>query len=86
MSNLGLSPDQRDIVKSEAVRHWNGNYPAGTAIRFWTGKREGEGRTGRTYSAAERLGGHTPVVYVRDDEGRNCGAIALSHVEPIAAD
>lgn len=56
---------------------FNQKYPVGTRVRYWTGLREGEGRVGKTRSAAEVLSGHTAVVWV---EGCR-GCVALTHVE-----
>jgi hypothetical protein len=55
-------------------------------VRFWTGLKEGDGVLGNTWSPAELLGGHTPVVYVRELSGKNRGAIALTHVELAGTD
>lgn len=67
-----------------AVDAWNARVPIGTPVRYWTGCREGEGKTGVTRSKAYLLGasgdkpGHTPVVFVS-----GCGScIALTHVQP----
>jgi hypothetical protein len=72
------------MTKNELiVEIWNLKHPYPTPIRFWKGAREGEGVRGNTYSPADVLSGHTPVVYVRDLEGKNHGAIALTHVEVV---
>ena len=65
----------------------------GTHVRFWTGIRQGPGRTGTlTYDGIHDVGG-TPCVYIRGDEPRlvldgkplyNVGAVALTHVDEIA--
>lgn len=60
------------------VDAWNELHPIGTSVRYWPGFREGDGKTGRTRSTAQLLGGHTPVVWV---EGAT-GSIALTHVDP----
>jgi hypothetical protein len=65
------------------VENWNLKHPTTIRVRFWTGAREAKGRIGNTFSPAQLLSGHTPVVYVRDLEGKNWGAIALTHVEPV---
>jgi hypothetical protein len=52
------------------------NVPIGTLVRYWTGVREGEGKTGKTRSEVQNMHG-TPVVWV---EGQ-AGCIAMSHVE-----
>lgn len=50
----------------------------GTTVRFWTGLREGEGRTGKlSYSGVYDICG-TQCVYIA-----GIGAVALSHVEEI---
>jgi hypothetical protein len=64
----------------------------GQHVRFWTGLREGLGRTGTlSYDGIHYLGG-TPCVYIRSDEPRcvidgkpnySVGAVALSHVDEI---
>jgi hypothetical protein len=54
---------------------------AGTPVRFWTGIREGEGRMGTiTYGGVYEIGG-TAGVYLRRDDGKSVGFVALSHVE-----
>lgn len=54
--------------------------PVGTAIRYWTGVRQGEGKTSRTRSEPRMLGGHTSVVWVEGESS----CIALTHIEVIA--
>lgn len=55
----------------------------GTPVRFWTGLREGEGRTGKlSYEGVYTIGG-TPCVYIGPVDGRAVGAVALTHVEKI---
>lgn len=57
---------------------WNAELPVGTPVRYWTGVREGAGRTGETRTTAQVAGGHTAVVWVTGH-----GAyVALSHVQP----
>jgi hypothetical protein len=57
---------------------------AGTPVRFWTGLREGEGRTGTIrYDGVYECGG-TAGVYIRADDGKAVGFVCLSHVEEIA--
>lgn len=68
--------DQRTAI----VQDWNRRNPVGTAVRFWTGTREGQGKTGLTTSVAYLLSGHTPVVLI--DTASGC--VALTHVEPLA--
>jgi hypothetical protein len=65
------------------VERWNLEYGIGQAVRFWTGLREGEGKTGKTTYKACVLGGHTPGVYILRDDGKNVGFVAFTHVEPI---
>ena len=65
--------------KQRRVDDFNHHYPIGTPIRYWTGIREGEGKSGETRSEATLLGGHTPVVWVTG----HAACIALSHIEPI---
>lgn len=70
--------------KTLVVENWNLKHPEPPVkVRFWTGVREGEGRIGNAYTEAMILGGHTPVVYIRDLEGKNIGSVSLSHVEAI---
>lgn len=61
------------------VKHWNETTPIGSRVRYWPGRREGEGVESKTRSEAWLLGGHSAVVQV---EGRG-GSIALTHVERI---
>ena len=62
-----------------ACAAFNSCHPIGTRVRYWTGVREGDGRTSATRTKAQVLGGHTSVVWV---DGQ-AGCIALSHVEPL---
>lgn len=62
------------------VDRWNEAFPPGTAVRYWTGVREGAGVESTTRTSAELLGGHTAAVWV---EGHGA-CIALSHVEAVA--
>ena len=62
-----------------AAERFNAQHPAGTAVRYWTGVVEGEGRLGKTRSEAYVMGGHTAVVAL---EGL-AGVISLSHVQPV---
>jgi hypothetical protein len=72
------------MTKNELmVENWNlktNSQPI--EVRFWTGAREGEGRLGKTWTPAQMMSG-TAVVYIRDSQGKNVGAVALSHVEAI---
>jgi hypothetical protein len=70
--------------KELLVENWNLKHPGEVRVRFWMGAREGEGRIGKTWSEAQLLSGHTPVVYVRDLDGKNHGAVALTHIEVLA--
>ena len=73
-----VSPeDKRDRLDRE-IAAWNERHPIGTLVRFWTGAREGEGRTGNTRSEAEAPSGYG-VVWVTGEPS----CIALSHVEVI---
>ena len=63
--------------KHDILDRFNKTVPLGTPVRFWPGVREGVGREGKTRSAAELLGGHTPVVWIEDWSG----CIALTHVQ-----
>lgn len=71
-------------TRQAVVDLWNANVSVGTPVRYWTGVREGDGKTGVTRSEAYLLGasngqpGHTPVVFV-EGEG---SCIALTHVQP----
>lgn len=84
---------ERQLLREEnSMLKWNAKYSEGQRVRFWTGLREGEGRTGTAWTQAVMLGadssgkgGHTAVVYIRDDQGRNVGCVSLTHVEPIEA-
>jgi hypothetical protein len=66
-------------TQAERVEAWNLTYPVSQAIRYWTGAREGAGRTGRTRTAATLLEGHTAVVWVTG----HAACVALTHVDPI---
>lgn len=74
-----IDPEAAKARLQRTVDAWNAAHPIGTLVRYWTGVREGEGRTGRTRSAAELLGGHTPVVWVTGP----VGCVALGHVEVV---
>ncbi|MFF0823033.1 hypothetical protein ACFYUR_21950 [Micromonospora haikouensis] len=65
-----------------AARAFNDANPIGTPVRYWRGVREGDGRTARTRTEAQLLGGHTAVVWLQGV----AGCIALTHVEPISED
>ncbi|GAA2411073.1 hypothetical protein GCM10010404_81230 [Nonomuraea africana] len=61
---------------------WNAAVLVGTPVRYWSGYREGEGKTSRTRSTAQLLGGHTAVVWLEDV----AGCVSLTHVEPVDTD
>ena len=61
---------------NQQAGRFNARYPIGTAVRYWTGVREGEGKLSHTRSIAEVLGGHTAVVWIEGESG----CVALSHV------
>lgn len=63
-------------IAGYCVIAWNRQHPAGTEVRYWPAKREGEGRIGRTREDARVVGG-AAAIWV-DNYG---GCIALSHVE-----
>jgi hypothetical protein len=58
---------------------FNEAHPIGTPVRYWTGWREGDGKTGVTRSEARVLGGHTAVVWVTGESS----CIALTHVDAV---
>jgi hypothetical protein len=64
------------------VKFFNDAYPVGTPIEYWPGAREGEGKKSVTSSAAQLLGGHTPVVWVEGHAA--CISLTHVHVNPIA--
>jgi len=64
-----------------SAAQWNAAYPVGTEVRYWTGLREGDGRTGATRSEAYDAPGGHPVVFI---EGC-AGYVALTHVDALAA-
>lgn len=72
--------DQLKRAHLEAIEAWNRTYPEGTAVRFWPGVREGEGRASRTRSKAWLVSEHGSVL-VEDYSGGIC----LTHVQPEAA-
>lgn len=74
-----LSKPVRCIVSNRAsteVQRFNAEHAIGTKVRYWSGVRVGQGKTGVTTSEAFLLGGHTPVVMI--DTSRSC--VALTHV------
>jgi hypothetical protein len=66
----------------DLVNHFNHDHTIGTPVRYWTGTREGDGKTSHIRTRAELMGGHTPVVWVEGE----ASAIALTHIEPITLD
>lgn len=59
------------------------NARAGAQVRFWTGIREGAGRTSMLkYDGVYECGG-AQGVYVAAVDGRAIGFVALTHVEEI---
>jgi hypothetical protein len=85
----------RELEAKNLMLRWNMVFPQACGphpVRFWTGLREGPGRTGVAYSAATILGGCAGV-YIREivpgclsSSGRNIGFVCLSHVVPLPAD
>lgn len=74
-----LAPVQQSLTAASVIDAWNAAHPVGTPVQYWPGVREGDGWLSRTRTAAEVLGGHTPVVWV---EGAS-SCIALTHIEPV---
>lgn len=66
--------------ETKIMEAFNAKNPVGTPVRYWTGLREGEGRTSTTRSEASLLSDHA-VVWV---EGQS-SCISLTHVEAIVA-
>ena len=81
----GVSTKTRLVEQQNllVIENWNLKHQIGQPVRFWTGPREGEGKTGKTWSEAQLLSGHTPVVFIRDETGKNIGCVALTHVEAV---
>jgi len=77
LKTLGRARDAARLA-----REFNARHRIGQRVRFWNGVREGNGLEGCTTTEAFVLGGHTAVVFIRPG-ARGC--IALTHVEPIAA-
>ncbi|MFI6228595.1 hypothetical protein ACIBCR_14940 [Micromonospora echinospora] len=71
-----------NVDQLAAVHAFNDTHPLRTPVRYWKGVREGDGKTARTRTPAQLLGGHTAVVWL---EGVS-GCIALTHVDPISED
>lgn len=72
-----MTTRQQRAVRQEADE-FNARHPVGTAVRYWTFERKGEGKISCTRTPAEVLSGHTAVVWVKGEPG----CVALSHVEP----
>jgi hypothetical protein len=72
-------PEKSASARAADVTDFNRDHMIGTHVEYWTGVREGRGKFSTTRSAAELLGGHTPVVWVAG----HSACIALTHVEPI---
>jgi hypothetical protein len=79
-----MEQERRLLREENAVLKWDAAHKAGTRVRFWTGPREGEGKTGIAYTEAQLMASGTAVVYIRDDNGKNIGCVSLTHVEPLA--
>jgi hypothetical protein len=62
------------------VSAWNAKHPIGTAVRFWPGVKEGDGRLGATRSEAYVDSAGQAVVFITD----YAGYVALSHVEAVS--
>ncbi len=72
-------PESEESVTQVSLR----TVAAGTPVHFWTGLREGEGRTGTIkYEGVYECGGKAGV-YIRGDDGKAVGFVCLSHVEEI---
>ena len=67
-----MSKTKKELI----VDNWNLKHKVGTRVIFWTGVKEGPGRSGVTTSPADILNGHTPVVCIQ-----GVGVVALTHVE-----
>ncbi|MGK5677613.1 hypothetical protein [Actinoplanes sp. URMC 104] len=63
------------------VDTFNHHHDVLTGVRYWTGVKEGAGRTGQTIEPAILWHGH-PVVRVREFVTDKTDYVALSHVEP----
>lgn len=76
MAEIEPSVEAARNAQASAVTRWNATVPVGAPVRYWTGWKEGDGKTGRTRTAAQLLGGHTGVVWVEGE----ASCIALGHV------
>jgi hypothetical protein len=79
---MTLKSRVRELEEENSCLRFNATYLIGAPVRFWTGLIEGPGRTGKTYTDARIMGG-SAVVYVRDDAGKNIGAVCLSHIKSV---
>ena len=79
---MRMEQERRLLREENAVLKFNAAHNVGVTVRFWTGLREGEGRIGVTWTDARIMCEHA-VVYVRDEQGKNVGAISLTHIEPV---
>lgn len=68
-----------DLDVQAAVDRFNASHFPGSWVRYWTGTRDDAPKYGQTRTAAELLGGHTPVVWVTGE----ASCIGLTHVDPI---
>jgi hypothetical protein len=75
-----LTARRRASAQQEICDEFNRLYPVGTLCRYWTGERDGEGKTAHTRSVAEVLSGHTAVVWLKGVTG----CVSLTHVQVIA--
>ncbi|GLX06719.1 hypothetical protein Misp03_36460 [Microbispora sp. NBRC 16548] len=81
----GRSREDEPVTKTDirramtTVDAWNAEHPIGTAVRYWTGFREGPGKISNTRTVAQLIAGQSPVVWV-EGEG---SCISLTHVEPV---
>lgn len=54
--------------------------PAGTAVRFWKGAKDGPGAVGNIVTDFEVMNGHTVVGWIRDVDGNRIHSVAASHI------
>lgn len=74
-----LPRPEEELRHREKVQRWNLQYPIGTQVRYWPGRRTEGSRVGFTKSAAALLDGQVAVVWIAGW----VAAIALSHVQPL---
>lgn len=74
-----MRPNRPSPAKMQSMcDKFNDRHPPGAKVEYWTGPREGVGKSGVVASGgACILGGHTAVVYIV-----GAGCVALSHVQP----